>query len=53
MYQATQKQRAIERARKKKILVSEATGDPKLPQMQSRMQVLSQEYSRFSKAAGL
>ena len=56
MYEATQKQRAIERAmraQKKKILVSEATGDPNLPQLQSRMQVLSQEYSRFSKAAGL
>ena len=56
MYEATQKQRAIERAmraQKKKILVSEATGDPNLPQRQSRMQVLSQEYSRFSKAAGL
>ena len=30
----------------------EATGDPNLPRLQSRMQVLSQEYSRFSKAAG-
>ena len=35
------------------VSVSEATGDPKLPQLQSRYQVLSQEYSRFSKAAGL
>ena len=56
MYEATQKQRAIERgmrAQKKKILVAEATGDPNLPQLQSRMQVLSQEYSRFSDQAGL
>lgn len=56
MYEATQKQRAIERAmraQKKKILVAEATGDPELPQLQSRMQVLSQEYSRFSDQAGL
>ena len=56
MYEATQKQRAIERAmraQKKKILVADATGDPNLPQLQSRYQVLSQEYSRFSKAAGL
>ena len=56
MYEATQKQRAIERAmraQKKKILVAEATGDPNLPQLQSRMQVLSQEYSRFSDRTGL
>lgn len=56
MYEATQKQRAIEqamRAQKKKILVAEATGDPNLPQLRSRYQVLSQEYSRFSDRAGL
>ncbi len=55
-YEATQKQRTIERAmraKKKEIIVAEATGDPNLPQLQSRMQVLSQEYSRFSNQAGL
>ena len=56
MYEATQKQRAIERAmraQKKKIIVAEATKDPQLGQLKSRMKVLSQEYKRFSDQAGL
>lgn len=56
-YEATQHQRALERAirkQKRRILVSEATGDAeKLQADQIRLQMLRQEYKRFSKAAGL
>ncbi len=57
MYEATQRQRSIERGirkQKRRILVDEETGDPeKLQTDQIRYQVLNQEYKRFSKAAGL
>lgn len=57
MYEATQHQRRLEasiRKQKRRILVSEATGDKKsLQQSQIKYQVLNQEYKRFSKAAGL
>ncbi len=57
MYEATQRQRLIERnirKQKRKILVDEKTGDKeKLQTDQIRYQVLNQEYKRFSKAAGL
>lgn len=57
LYQATQKQRAIERElrrQKRKVLVAEASGDKDkaLPE-QIRLQTLRQDYKRFSKAAGL
>ena len=56
-YEATQRQRQLERAirkQKRRILVDESTGDKeKLRQDQIKYQVLSQEYKRFSKAAGL
>ena len=56
-YEATQMQRKLERAirkRKARILVDETTGDEaKLLNDQIRLQRLQQEYSRFSKAAGL
>lgn len=56
-YEATQHQRALERAirkQKRRILVSETTGDAeKLQADQIRLQMLRQEYKRFSKAAGL
>ena len=57
MYEATQRQRQLERAirkQKRRILVDESTGDKeKLLQDQIKYQVLDQEYKRFSKAAGL
>lgn len=56
-YEATQHQRALERAirkQKRRILIDEATGDAeKLETDQIRLQTLRQEYNRFSKAAGL
>lgn len=57
MYEATQRQRKLERAirkQKRRILVDESTGDKeKLQRDQIKYQVLDQEYRRFSKAAGL
>lgn len=58
MYQATQRQRKLERAirkQKRRILVAEQNpNDPdRLRQSQIKYQVLNQEYKRFSKAAGL
>lgn len=57
LYEATQRQRSIERSiRKKKhhILIDEELGDAeKLQQDQIRLQILKQEYHRFSKAANL
>lgn len=57
MYEATQKQRQVERAirrQKNRILVSEATGDEeKLLTARIRLARLNQEYTRFSKATGL
>lgn len=56
-YEATQMQRKLERAmrrQKRRILTAEATGDKDtLTVAQTRLQRLRQEYSRFSKAAGL
>lgn len=56
-YEATQLQRKLERAirkQKKRILVDEATGDEeKLLIDRIKLQRLRQEYTRFSKAAGL
>lgn len=56
-YEATQHQRALERAirkQKRRILIDETTGDAeKLETDQIKLQTLRQEYSRFSKAAGL
>lgn len=56
-YEATQRQRALERAirkQKRRILVDETTGDAeKLQNDQIKLQMLRQEYARFSKAAGL
>lgn len=57
MYEATQRQRNLERAakdRKRRILIDEQLGDKdKLQNDQIRLQMIKQEYSRFSKAAGL
>ena len=58
MYEATQRQRKLERAirkQKRRILVAEQNPDDKerLQQAQIKYQVLNQEYKRFSKAAGL
>lgn len=57
MYEATQRQRKLESAarnRKRRILIDEKLGDKdKLQQDQIRLQLIKQEYSRFSKAAGL
>ena len=57
MYEATQKQRQIERVMRKqknRILISEADGDEDLLQIsQIRLGRLKEEYARFSKAAGL
>lgn len=57
MYEATQRQRRLEasmRRQKRRILADEATGDQeKKQQDQIKLQVLNQEYRRFSKAAGL
>lgn len=56
LYQATQRQRSLERKirkQKKNILLDEALGDEEQLQTdQIRYQVLSQEYKRFSKATG-
>lgn len=56
-YEATQHQRVLERAirkQKRRILVDETTGDAeKLQNDQIKLQMLRQEYARFSKAAGL
>jgi len=57
IYEATQRQRNLERAvrnRKRRILIDEQLGDKdKLQNDQIRLQMIKQEYSRFSKAAGL
>lgn len=57
LYEATQKQRELERAirrQKRRILVGEAVGDgKKLTADRIRLQRLNQEYTTFSKAAGL
>lgn len=57
MYEATQRQRNLERKirkQKRRILVDESTGDKeRLQQDQIKYQVLNQEYKRFSEAAGL
>lgn len=56
-YEATQKQRQIERAirtQKRRVLVEEAGGDKeRLSAARIRLQRLRQEYRRFSKSAGL
>ena len=56
-YEATQRQRRLEasiRRQKRRILVDEAAVDAeKLQTDQIKLQILRQEYSRFSKAAGL
>ena len=56
-YEATQRQRSLEasiRRQRRKILVDEATGDAEQMQPdQIKLQLLNQEYKRFSKAAGL
>lgn len=56
-YQATQMQRSLERAirrQKERIMVDEATGDQeKLAQDKTKLAVLHQRYSKFSKDAGL
>lgn len=56
-YEATQRQRKLERAirkQKRRILVDDASGDQEnLKRNQVKYQVLNQEYKRFSKAAGL
>lgn len=56
-YEATQHQRALERAirkQKRRILIDEATGDAeKLKTDQIKLQTLRQEYNGFSKAAKL
>lgn len=57
MYEATQRQRQIERGirkQKRRILVDEKAGDKEnLQSDQIHYQMLEQEYRRFSKAAGL
>lgn len=57
MYEATQKQRQVERAirrQKNRILTDEGSGDTdKLQTDQIRLQRLNQEYARFSKSVGL
>lgn len=56
-YEATQKQRQLERAmrvQKNRILVAEATGDgERLQAAQIRLRELNRQYKAFSKAAGL
>lgn len=56
-YEATQRQRALERAirkQKRRAAVAEATGDKeRLSRYNTRLTVLSAEYERFSAAAGL
>lgn len=57
LYEAGQRQRNLESAardRKRMILIDEKLGDKdKLQNDQIRLQMIKQEYSRFSKAAGL
>ena len=57
LYEATQRQRGLERTlrkQKRKILIDEKTGDEdKLAIDQTRYVVANDEYHRFSKAAGL
>lgn len=57
LYEATQRQRALERQirkQKRRILVDEKTGDEeKLQTDQIRYRLLEGEYKKFSKAAGL
>lgn len=57
VYEATQRQRQLERAirkQKRRILVDEATGDKEqLSIDQTKLVRLNDEYARFSKAAGL
>ena len=57
MYEATQHQRKLERAirkRKKKILLDEGLHDEqRLAQDQTKLVRLNEEYARFTKAAGL
>ncbi|MBQ9082815.1 MAG: phage minor capsid protein [Clostridia bacterium] len=57
MYEATQQQRKLERTMRKqknRILVDETNGDKeKLQVDQIRLRRISEEYNRFSKAAGL
>jgi hypothetical protein len=57
MYEATQHQRELERAirkRKKKILLDEGLHDEqRLAQDQTKLVRLNEEYARFTKAAGL
>lgn len=57
MYEATQRQRKLERAirhRKRRILIDEQLGDKEqLAVDQTRLVVLNGEYARFTKAAGL
>ena len=57
LYEATQRQRKLEssiRNRKRRILIDEKLGDKDALQTdQIRLQILKQEYSRFSKAANL
>lgn len=56
-YGATQMQRKLERAirrQKRRVMAAEASGDKEtLTTAKTRLQILRQEYSRFSKAAGL
>lgn len=56
-YEATQRQRNLEsamRRQKRKILIDEATGDAeKLQSDQIKLQLMRQEYARFSSAAKL
>lgn len=57
LYEATQRQRKFERAirdQKRRILIDETVGDKdELQTDQIRLQVLKQEYARFSKGVGL
>jgi len=57
LYEATQRQRKFEKSirdRKRRILIDETIGDKdKLQTDQIRLQVLKQEYARFSKGVGL
>ena len=55
-YEATQRQRALERAirkNKRRVSVADAAGSPDLTVHKSKLAVLNAEYRRFSKAAGL
>lgn len=56
-YEATQRQRNLEAnicKQRRKILINEATGDDKKLQTdQIKLQLLNQEYNKFSNAAGL